>query len=161
MNVELRRAEERDISFIMDCERRPGYEPFVGRWPEDKHRLRLADPEFTYLIGEDGTRGIGFAILHQTWMRPENLYLKRIAVHDAGEGHGKALLSALTDWVFTGTDTHRFWLEVVEHNERAWRLYRSLGWQEEGVVREAYFDDRTATRGSFVQMSILKTEWAR
>ncbi|MBV9695013.1 MAG: GNAT family N-acetyltransferase [Alphaproteobacteria bacterium] len=143
----------------MTCERRPGYEPFVGRWPQDKHRLRLADPEFTYLVGEAESHGIGFAILHRTWMRPQNLYLKRIAVHDAGRGHGKRLLSALTDWVFAKTDTHRFWLEVVEHNERARGLYRGLGWKEEGLVREGYFDDRLLRRGSFVQMSILSTEW--
>jgi len=157
MSIGLRRAEERDIPFIMACERRPGYEAYVGRWPEDKHRARMADPEFRYLVADD----IGFAILHEIWMRPQNLYLKRIAVHDAERGHGKRLLASLTDWVFANTDAHRFWLEVVETNPRARHVYRSMGWSEEGMVREGYHDDALGRRGSFVQMSILKTEWPR
>jgi RimJ/RimL family protein N-acetyltransferase len=161
MNVGLRRAVERDIPFIMACERRPGYEPFVGRWPEDKHRARMADPEFRYLVAGDCGGDLGFAILHETWMRPHNLYLKRIAVHDAGQGHGKRVLAALTDWVFANTDTHRFWLEVVETNPRARHVYLSMGWTEEGKVREGYHDDQLGRRGSFVQMSILKSEWPR
>lgn len=161
MSVSLRRAEARDIPFIMACERRPDYERFVGRWPEDKHVARMADPEFRYLVAGDAGGDLGFAILHETWMRPENLYLKRIAVHDAGKGRGKRVLAALTDWVFANTPTHRFWLEVIEDNPRARHVYRSLGWVEEGVVRQAYLDDAKGRRGSFVQMSILKTEWRR
>ena len=159
MSIALRPAEPSDIAFIMECERQPGYEHFVGRWPEEKHARWMADPEFTYLIGRDTDGDLGFVILHETWLRPENLYLKRIAVHDTENGNGKWLLTALHDWVFANTNTHRFWLEVVEHNLRARHVYKSMGWTEEGRVREAYFDDRTGKRGLFVQMSILKPEW--
>ena len=161
MTILLRRAEASDIPFIMACERRPGYDRFVGRWPEEKHARWMADPEFTYLIGTDANGDVGFAILHDSWLRPRNLYLKRIAVHDAEKGNGKLLLAALHDWVFANTDTHRFWLEVVEHNVRARHVYTSMGWTDEGFVREAYHDDRTGERGSFVQMSILKQEWVK
>jgi diamine N-acetyltransferase len=159
--ITLRPAAPSDIAFIMACERRPGYEPFVGRWAEEKHRAVMADKGFRYLIASDGDAPLGFVILHATWLRPQNLYLKRIAVHDADKGNGKHILAALTDWVFTETDTARFWLEVVQDNPRARHVYRSLGWVEEGIVRDAYFDDRMGTRGSFVQMSILKTDWRR
>lgn len=159
MSVTLRPAEISDIAFIMECERRPGYDRFVGRWPEEKHARWMADPEFTYLIGSSEGGDIGFAILHETWLRPENLYLKRIAVHDAEKGNGKRLLAALHDWVFANTNAHRFWLEVVENNARARHVYESMGWTVEGHAREAYLDDETGQRGSFVQMSILKSEW--
>ena len=159
MNIALRSAEISDIPFIMACERRPGYEPFVGRWPEEKHRTVMADADFRYLIAQAESSDLGFVILHSTWLRPQNLYLKRIAVHDAGKGHGRKLLAALHDWVFTQTDAQRFWLEVVEHNHRARHIYRSMGWSEEGIVRDAYFDDARGRRGSFVQMSILKADW--
>ena len=143
----------------MACERRPGYEPFVGRWAEEKHRAVMADTEFRYLVARDESGDLGFVILHSTWLRPENLYLKRIAVHDAEKGSGRRILAALHAWVFAETDTKRFWLEVVEHNHRARHVYRSMGWREEGIVRDAYFDDAHGRRGSFVQMSILKSEW--
>jgi len=143
----------------MACERRPGYEKFVGRWPEDKHRAVIADQDFRYLIARDEAGDTGFVILHATWLRPQNLYLKRIAVHDAEAGNGKKILVALHDWVFTETDTERFWLEVVEHNHRAQNVYRTMGWREEGIVRDGYFDDALGRRGSFIQMSILKSNW--
>jgi len=161
MTISLRPANDSDIAFIMECERRPGYEPFVGRWPEEKHRAVMADKDFRYLIARDESGDLGFVILHSTWLRPQNLYLKRIAVHDAEKGNGKNILAALHVWVFSETDTERFWLEVVEHNHRARHVYRVMGWAEEGIVRDAYFDDRTGQRGSFVQMSILKTDWRR
>jgi catechol 2,3-dioxygenase-like lactoylglutathione lyase family enzyme len=161
MTISLRPALESDIAFIMACERRPGYEPFVGRWPEEKHRAVMADRDFRYLVARDASDDAGFAILHSTWLRPQNLYLKRIAVHEAEKGTGKRILAALHEWVFTTTDTERFWLEVVEHNHRARHVYRVMGWVEEGIVRDAYFDDARGARGSFVQMSILKSDWRR
>ena len=130
-------------------------------WPEEKHRAVMADKDFRYLIADEEGGPVGFAILHSTWLRPQNLYLKRIAVHDAEKGAGKRILAALHEWVFTTTDTERFWLEVVEHNRRAQHVYRSTGWIEEGIVRDAYFDDARGARGSFVQMSILKSDWQR
>jgi len=159
MTITLRPADASDIPFIMACERRPEYEHFVGRWVEEKHRAVMADKEFRYLVASDASGPLGFAILHETWLRPQNLYLKRVAVHDAGKGHGKRILAALTDFVFAETPTHRFWLEVIEANPRARHVYRSLGWAEEGIVREGFEDN--GARGSFVQMSILKSEWRK
>jgi diamine N-acetyltransferase len=161
MGITLRPATLSDIAFIMACERRPDYERFVGRWAEEKHRTVMADKDFRYLVAHDGDAPLGFVILHSTWLRPQNLYLKRIAVHDADKGHGRKVLAAVTDWVFAQTDTVRFWLEVVEGNPRARHVYLSLGWTQEGIVRDAYFDDAAGARGSFVLMSILKTEWRR
>ena len=161
MGIMLRPAGLSDIAFIMACERRPGYERFVGRWAQEKHRAVMADKDFRYLVAHEDDAPLGFVILHSTWLRPQNLYLKRIAVRDADKGHGKRVLAAVTDWVFAQTDTERFWLEVVENNPRARHVYLSLGWAEEGIVSDAYFDDATGARGSFVQMSILKPEWRR
>ena len=144
----------------MACERRPGYEYFVGRWPEEKHRAFMAHPEFTYLVADDADEPVGFAILHEWILRPQNLYLKRIAVHDADKGYGRRVLAALNDWVFSETKTHRFWLEVVEHNLRARHIYEQLGFVVEGLVREGYEED-DGTRGSFVQMSLLKPDWLK
>ena len=161
MGITLRPATPSAIGFIMACERRPDYEHFVGRWAQEKHRAVMADGDFRYLVAHEDDAPLGFVILHSTWLRPQNLYLKRIAVHDANKGHGKRVLAAVTDWVFGETDTERFWLEVVQGNARARHVYLSFGWVEEGIVRDAFFDDATGTRGSFVQMSILKPEWRR
>ncbi len=158
MSILLRPAEAFDIDFIMVCERRPGYEALVGRWPREKHRAVMADGDFRYLIGLEAAAPLGFAILHNTWLRPQNLYLKRLALHDADKGMGRKFLAALNDFVFGSTDTHRFWLEVVEGNSRARHVYGMLGFVVEGLVREGY-GNADGTRGNFIQMSILRSEW--
>jgi len=158
MTMVLRRATFTDIPFIMACERRPGYEPFVGRWSDEKHRAAMRDASFCYLIASDDVSLRGFAILHCSDMRPQNLYLKRVAVHDTDSGHGRRLLIALNDWVFSQTDTHRFWFETAENNHRARHVYESLGFVVEGIQREVY-GEADGTRSSSVQMSLLKPEW--
>ncbi len=156
--IALTPATADDIPFIMACERRPGYEPFVGRWPDEQHRATLADSNYRYLIGKAGGAPIGFAILRDFEAGTDSLYLKRIAVHDAERGHGRALLAAVTQWVFANTRFHRFWLEVVADNPRAIHVYKSSGWTQEGTIREAYAKP-DGTRGSFLQLSILRPEW--
>jgi len=156
--ITLARATARDISFIMACERRPGYERLVGRWPEEQHATTMVGTDFIYLIGTAGSEPGGFVILHDRFLGFPNLYLKRIAVHDADRGFGSALLDAVTDWVFGNTETHRFWLEVVEANARAAHVYRALGWREEGRAREAFVEP-DGSRGSYIQMSLLRPEW--
>ena len=54
-----------------------------------------------------------------------------------GRGIGKALLSALLDWVRT-TDAHKVTLEVWPHNAAALALYRGAGFVEEGRFRRHY-----------------------
>ena len=52
---------------------------------------------------------------------------------------------------------HRLWLDVKPHNERARALYRSEGFVEEGVLRDALLTgDRFE---SLLVMSLLRPEW--
>ena len=159
MAIELRRATEADIPFVMQCERRPGYDIYVGRWEADRHRATMADPDWHYLIGaRDGVEG-GIAILSGLTGYHKNLHLKRIASRDAGTGFGKPFLAAIIAWAFTGTTAERFWLEVVDHNARGRHVYRAVGMIEEGVVRGAFDRLDGGGRGGFIQMSVLKSEW--
>lgn len=160
MPVALARATPRDIALIMKMERRPGYEPFVGRWSEDQHRDAMADGNYLYWLGSPSEGApAGFAILRDLDDPHGNIYLKRICVMDAGQGFGRRFLTALTDWVFGQTQTHRFWLEVAEGNARARHVYTTLGFVEEGRAREVYMRP-DGTRESNLQMSILKPEWS-
>ena len=158
--IALARGAPRDIPFIMACERRPGYERQVGRWPEDRHAATMADPEFIYLVGSANGEPRGFAILRDRFPGFANLYLKRIAVHDAERDFGWPFLAAVTDWVFANTDARRFWLEVMESNTRAAHVYTSLGWKEERRVRETFMEpDGSHSPCIQVHMSLLKPDW--
>lgn len=155
----LRPAGIEDIPFIMGVERLPGNEDRVGRWPEAEHRAALASPDHAYFIGEDDAgRPVGFAIVQDRQDRNDNLMFRRLAVAIPGAGHGRRIFAATRDWVFRETTAHRLWLVVYRHNVNAHALYRSCGFVEEGVGREARLLS-DGSRADAITMSILRREW--
>jgi RimJ/RimL family protein N-acetyltransferase len=158
MAITLRMAGPADISFIMRTERGSGFADLVGRCEEHQHQAELAKPGSAYLIGEWKGAPNGFAILRDLDDPFGNVLLKRVAVQTPGSGFGKAFLRNITNWVFGQEGPHRLWLDVFVHNERARHVYRSLGFREDGVLREVYARP-DGTRVSQVLMSILRPEW--
>ena len=76
-----------------------------------------------------------------------------------GKGYGEEAMTLLLDYAFDHLNLHRVHLGVFSTNPRAQRLYRKLGFVDEGVDREAVFKD-----GSYIdniRMSILDREWKR
>src|SRR5262252_7488430 len=123
----------------MATERTAGFEQFVGRWDEARHRLALADGRHAYFIGRDGAEPVGFVIVRD-WASPERVTLiKRMAVTRPGRGHGRALLSQVVDAVFAETDAWRVWLGVFPENARARRAYEAAGFTSEGIARGSAF----------------------
>lgn len=156
---QIRRATPADIPFIMAVERLPGYADRIGQWSAADHEAALASPDHAYLIALDqAAMPVGFAIIQDRQEPHGNLHLRRIAVSREGQGFGRRLLRAVTDWAFQTTETHRLWLEVLETNTRAQNLYRSHGFQQEGTAREGYLR-RDGTRCDFYTMSLLRREW--
>lgn len=157
--IRLRRATADDIGFIMDVERQPGYEQFIGRFSREQHSAHFADPTCAYLIGVDGEGGdFGFVFLRDFDDPSGNLFIKRLAVRDTGKGAGSRMLQLCMDWVFSQTPTHRLWLNVVSNNARARHVYGKLGYVEEGIKREAILAP-DGHRLDSVMMSILRPEW--
>jgi diamine N-acetyltransferase len=157
--ISLTRGTPDDITLVMSAERQPDYEWSVGRWTEAQHRGALASPDCIYLIGgRTGEAPQGFAILRELDQPYGNVCLKRIAVLEAGRGFGQAFMEAVMDWVFTQTQTHRFWLDVIEQNVRGRHVYTKLGFVEEGRKRDAHILPN-GTRTSYRLMSILRPEW--
>jgi diamine N-acetyltransferase len=59
-----------------------------------------------------------------------------------GKGYGRAVCRLAIGYAFGHLNLHRLWLEVFANNEPAVGLYRSLGFQEEGRLRQhAYARD--------------------
>ena len=151
------RATEADLNFIMETERLPGYEAFIGRSDEAQHRARMANDRCAHFIARDGDRPVGFAILRD-WNSTDRItLLMRIAMAEPGQGHGKAFLRALMNTVFTETPCHRFWLGQFLDNARARHVYESLGFTAEGIARgNVYLFGRYHDE---LIMSILRPEW--
>lgn len=156
--MNLRDATTADIDFIMRTERLPGYERTVGRWSAEEHAAEMARASSRYLIGEENSEAIGFAILQDLDERNGNIYLKRIAVVRQAEGIGPRMLAALQDWVFAIPAAHRLHLRYTATNEPGRRAYARAGFTIEGVEREVY-KAADGSRVDAVHTAILRQEW--
>jgi ribosomal protein S18 acetylase RimI-like enzyme len=155
----LRPAALADISAVMAIERSPDYERYVARSDEEGHREMLASPSHAYRVGVGETGAItAFAIVRGLGDPHANLYLKRIAAAQPGQGLGTAFLSLVLDEAFGPMGAERFHLDCFADNVRAQRSYEKLGFTRDGLMRKAY---RLAngTRADLVMMAILKSEW--
>ena len=154
--LRLRPTGEGDLDYVVAAEADPDNAPFLAPSPRDEHLRFMGDPLQRHLIAEADGRAVGFALLR---LHPEDraVELRRIAVTEKGRGYGRATLELATRQAFEEHGAHRLWLDVKPYNERARTLYRSAGFVEEGLLRDALFD-----RGRFeslVIMSILRPEW--
>jgi RimJ/RimL family protein N-acetyltransferase len=146
-----------DIPGIMAIEQIPEYRQYIGSWTFEEHRsaMESADVEYLVVVREDVLAG--FAILQGLQSEHRCILLRRIAVSARRRGLGRELLQSAMDRVFRHHGAHRLWLDVFVTNTRARRLYASLGFREEGLLRDAILRD-----GEFhsqVLMSLLEHEY--
>ena len=99
-----------------------------------------------------------FAILRGFAETSGAIEIKRLVVHPPGQGLGRAILAGLIDMAFEQFHAHRLFLDVFEDNPRAFHLYQSLGFVEEGMMREAALRDGRYC--SLRLMSMLDREYA-
>jgi diamine N-acetyltransferase len=155
--LRLRPTREDDLEYVVAAEAHPDNAPFLAPSPLDVHLGFLRDPRLRHLIAEAGGQRVGFVLLQ---LHPESraVELRRLAVTEKGHGYGRAALRLVMAQAFEEHDAHRLWLDVKPHNERALALYRSAGFVEEGLLRDAlYYGERFE---SLIVMSILRPEWS-
>ena len=155
--VKLRRATLEDLPFLLQLEQEFCDLGFVGSDEPATHERQMADADCFYYIVEENDGRAGFVILRGLLSVNRCIELKRIVIADPGHGLGRQVLRAIIDQAFGEFSAHRLWLDVFEDNDRARHFYRSLGFTEEGTLRECIrIGDRYR---SLVVMSILKTEY--
>lgn len=74
-----------------------------------------------------------------------------------GKGYGTEGLKLLLDYAFYELNLHRVSLKVFSFNDRAIHLYKKLGFQQEGLIRECLF--REGKWHHVIQMGILQEEY--
>ncbi len=78
---------------------------------------------------------------------------------DRGKGIGTFAVSTIIDHAFFNLNLRRLQLEVLEYNQVAQKLYKKIGFVEEGKKRKAVFKD-----GEYVDeliMGLLRDEYVR
>ena len=76
---------------------------------------------------------------------------------DRGVGYGTEMILRALSWAFLVRRLNRVYLQVKQTNTRGQALYRSLGFVQEGVLRDAYKDK--SGFNDLVVMSLLASEW--
>ncbi len=111
------------------------------------------------LIAESlGGDPIGFAVLRVD--RPEAHSVELSLLIDAarwGQRFGTDVLQTALEACFAGWGVHRVGVSVEEDNEPALALYRSLGFQEEGRLRQAAYHD--GQHADLLLYGLLAPEW--
>ena len=155
----LYQATEADLDWIVSQEQREDFAAFIHCWPKTEHLRNLGDPNMHYLIARDqGGHRLAFVILAGLLSAARSIELDRVAVVEPGTGIGRPVLRQVCEIVFNEFEANRLWLDVFEDNHRARHVYKTIGFREEGILREAMLD-RNGQLGSLVIMSILAREY--
>jgi diamine N-acetyltransferase len=163
----LRPAHPEDIPALIALERLPESARFVGQWSEERHRATLLSSDACYFVSyaespianpPDPCPLHAFAILRGLAETSGSIELKRLVVHPPGQGLGRQILIELLAIAFGQFHAHRLFLDVFDDNLRAFHLYRSLGFVEEGRMREAAF--HSSSYRSLRLLSMLDREYA-
>jgi diamine N-acetyltransferase len=157
MQVDIQVARESDTAAIVELESRAEFAAYIFRWEEQRHRHAIHDPDKRYFVTfrADGSLA-AYAILPGVQSPHRNVELVRILCAIPGQGLGRLVLQRIIAIAFDEIGAHRLWLDVFSDNDRARHVYRTAGFSEEGVLREAVLHD--GRWRSLVIMSMLESE---
>ncbi len=163
--LRLRLTVLSDLDYVAGVENDERNRPFITPWERTQHEGALRFPDFRHFIVEAGAQyeRAGFIILQGCRNRHRSVELKRIVLHEKGQGHGlgRACVRLLKRMAFRDLQAHRFWLDVKLLNTRAQALYAGEGFVEEGRLRESVRLSGEGADGydSLVVMSMLDSEY--
>ena len=122
----------------------------LAKWVEF-HRS-AADEAFFMITRRADNRAIGHVALYQLNHRlGTGDFAILIGDRDAwGRGLGRACTRWMCEYGFTQLNLRRITLGVLETNPRAYKLYKSLGFVEEGRLRQAQLKN-----GKFVDVILM------
>jgi putative acetyltransferase len=117
----------------------------------DDWMARLGPLDHVFVAELDG-RVVGLAGLHGKEGKKRHVGTVGLMVHDAfaGRGVGARLLGKVLDLADNWLGLARVELDAMADNERALRLYRKLGFVEEGRQQKAYYRE-----GAFVDAILM------
>lgn len=137
--ITLRPTTEADLGFVRAAEQAADNAQFIRQWSQQRHLQACNHPNERHWIITDAVtdQAVGYAILLGIQDPDQTILLKRIVMTEKGQGYGRAALKQLIAKAFTDFQANRLWLDVMTTNDRAQHLYQSLGFVQEGCLRES------------------------
>jgi diamine N-acetyltransferase len=138
-DISLRPTKVADLDVVINMERDTDNAGFIRQWSANKHKSAISDDSMTHLIIESVSdkKILGYIILLGLEDPDGNVEFKRIVVEEKGKGYGRKAVRLVKKFAFEKQNCHRLWLEVMENNQRAYKLYESEGFIPGGVHRES------------------------
>ena len=155
--MNLRPASPDDLPYIVQLEGKFRDLGFIGGDDLATHERQISDPDCAYFVVHTEDGPAGSVILRGLHSKNKSVELKRIVIAEPGQGLGRKVLAEIMRKAFCEHSAHRLWLDTFEDNTRARHVYRSLGFVEEGMLRECVKYE--ARYRSLVLMSILEHEY--
>lgn len=116
----------------------------------------LRDPRKHLLIFESGNQPLGFvsfSVLASGGIADWGFY----AAPDAPKGGGRRLGQVALDHAFTQLKLHKVCGQALAYNERSIRFHQSMGFQQEGILRDQHFDGERYHH--VICFGLLSHEW--
>ncbi len=166
----LRKLEPSDIDALYVVKNDPEIASMLGGFSTGYSRTdlegwvefhRVAKDEALFVIADTKDRAIGHVGFYKIDHRIRSAEFA-IVIGDRstwGKGLGRACTRFAIEYGFDELNLRRIYLEVLVTNERAVKLYRSLGFVEEGRLRQAQWQ-----QGKYVDvlvMGLLIEEYGR
>lgn len=157
--IRFRPTTEADLDYVLAAENGVENSGYIFQWPRETHVSSFANPDFAHLVIEDlqSAKPVGYLILSGLQSSHHSAEFMRFVITEKGQGYGKAAMELVKKLAFEKLKVNRLWLDVVDHNTRAYNLYKSAGFVTEGTLREAYYKDGKYL--TIVIMSVLRRDY--
>lgn len=138
-----RKATQNDLQFIYDLYMHPQVNPYLLYEPMNIEEFKsifdkLLEPEIKYIFMDEMGTSVGmFKLFPLTYRASHIAYLGGLAIHPhyAGKGFGLKIMQEIID-LSKQKGYKRIELSVSTENLGAIRLYKKVGFEEEGVMRK-------------------------
>jgi RimJ/RimL family protein N-acetyltransferase len=168
MNAKLRPLEMNDLDNMMTWVNDPtvigNFQNFkmpISRDDEAKYLEKLLASEIdkTFAVEAEDGKYIGNIGINQIHWPSRNARLSLIIGNKNywGKGYAQSALQEVIRLSFDHYNLHKLWLIVWEENKKAQHIYKKVGFQEEGVLRDEYF--HKGVFHNMIRMSILENEY--
>ena len=137
-SIGLRPASPDEVDYIHELESRPENSMYVMPYSKERHLQVITNPDEELLVIVDRSTGqhLGFVILAGLTNPNLSLEFRRLIIGEKGKGIGRQVVKLLIQYCFDILRFHRLWLDVYEDNERGIHLYQSIGFVQEGKLRD-------------------------
>lgn len=147
------------LDYVLEAENAPENRNYVSQWTREQHLQAIASSDHLHFLIMHDEKRVGYLILAGIESPHNAIELLRIVITVKGKGYGRSVLQFVKAFAFEYRHAHRLWLDVKDFNTKAYALYKSEGFVEEGRLREAI--KRGEAYDTMILMAILRQEYVQ